>query len=214
MSAADFLLSPEVQKLLRIVYAEPSREFLVGELAKMSKLDLATAEGTLLHLVTSGMLTKCKPEGDAAESFSANLSFVFYDEMRSIALKSFAAAEPIRAALRSKFNNSVLRAFVLGEGGPEGAVELLIVHGHVAPDEVALKAALQKLVKAISRQLQVHVMSHGEFDKLGPRDELARKLAAKSAFEIISLGDTNAKLPIERVSLLQKAKRHLAALAA
>jgi|KBSMisStandDraft_5_1062788.scaffolds.fasta_scaffold2697617_1 hypothetical protein len=41
----------------------------------------------------------------------------------------------------------------------------------VAPDEDALRAALQKLVKALSRQLQVHVMSNGEFCDLGPRDD-------------------------------------------
>jgi hypothetical protein len=214
MSAADFLLSPEVQKLLRVLYAYPDRQVSVGDLAKATKLDATVADSTLAHLTKSGIVAKSKSKpDDQAETFCVNASFVFHDELRSIALKSFAAAEPIRAMLRSKFPESVLRAFVLGERATEGTVELLIVHGDVAPDETALKAALQKLVKGIYRELQVQVMSNGEFFDLGPRDEISRKLASKCTLEIITFGDTRARLPVERTGLFSKAKKRLAALA-
>ncbi|KWT98099.1 MULTISPECIES: hypothetical protein [unclassified Variovorax] len=214
MSAADFLLSPGVQKLLTVLYAHPGQQFSPLELAKTCKLDTDELEGTLGHLLSSGVLTKCKPAEGQAEQVTANVSFVFYQELRTIALKSFAAAEPLRAMLRSKFKESVLRAFILGEAGAAGTLELLIVHGKVAPDQAALAAALQKVVKAISRQLQVHVLSHGEFRGLGPRDALTRKLASKSSFEIVALGDTKAEVPTERVSLLRRATKRLASLAA
>ena len=142
---------------------------------------------------------------------SVDRAFIFHDELRSIALKSFAAAEPVRSMLRTKFKDSVLRAFVLGED-KDGTVELLVVHGQLTPDEAAMTAACQKLSKNIHRHLKMHVISHARFNSLTPRDPLASKLAAPCALEIIALGDTKAQLPVERVSLLQSAKKKLATL--
>src|SRR6478609_1363012 len=153
MSAADFLLAPEVQKLLRIVFAAPTNKFSVAELAKKAKLDADDVERTQEHLITSGILTRHKPEAGEPGGVEANMSFVFYNELRSIALKSFAAAEPLRTMLRSKFRDSVLRAYLLGEG-QDATIELLVVHGQQVPDEVAMSTACQKVSAAIGRHLQ------------------------------------------------------------
>jgi hypothetical protein len=211
MSAADFLFAPEVQELLKIVYANPDQQFSLSELAQRSKLNPVDVTRTLEHLVKSDILTKKNPNANLPDTVKANDSFVFYNELRSIALKSFAAAEPIRAMLRSKFKDSVLRAFVLGED-KDGTVDLLIVHGQLTPDEAAMTTACQKLSKTICRHLKVRVISNSKFNSLALRDELTSKLAAKSALEIIALGDTKARLPIERVGLLQSAKKKLATL--
>jgi hypothetical protein len=211
MSAADFLFSPEVQKLLKVVYAAPDQPFAPDELARRSKLDPADAARTLEHLVGSGILKRQKPKADGSDTLTLDRSFVFHDELRSIALKSFAAAEPLRSMLRSKFKDSVLRAFLLGED-KDGTVELLVVHGQSIPDEAAMAAACQKLSKTIHRHLKVHVISNHRFNSLAVRDPLASKLAAAGALEIIALGDTKAQPPAERVGLLQSAKKKLATL--
>jgi hypothetical protein len=212
MSAADFLLAPEVQKLLKVVFAAPSNKFSVAELAKKTKLDAGDVERTLEHLVNSGILTRHKSEPDEPGTVEANMSFVFYDELRSIALKSFAAAEPLRTMLRSKFKDSVLRAYILGEG-TDGTIELLVVHGQQVPDEAAMSAACQKVSAAIGRHLQVHVVSGKRHAALAMRDDLGRKLAASTAFEIIAEGETKAKRDVERGGFLQSAKDKLVALA-
>jgi len=211
MSAADFLLAPEVQKLLKVVYAAPEKQFSTSELAQRSKLDAEDVSRTLEHLVKSGILKRKKPEADLPETVGIDRSFVFYNELRSIALKSFAAAEPIRAMLRSRFGESVLRALLLGED-KDGNVELLIVHGHLMPDERALTIACEKLSKILGRHLMVHVISNAKFSRLTQRDPLAAKLAAASAHEIVALGDTKAQVPVERAGLMQSAKRKLATL--
>ena len=211
MSAADFLLSPAVQKLMQVVYAAPDHSFSASELAQRTKQEPSEVEQTLEHLVKSGILAKQKVKADQPETVTVNRSFIFYRELRSIALKSFAAAEPIRAMLRSKFKDSVVRAFVLGEDD-DSVIELLVVHGSVTPDEAAMTAACKKLSKNLHRHLQVHVISIARLNGLTSRDALAAKLAAASAFEIIAPGDTKAQLPIERLGLLQSAKKKLAAL--
>ena len=211
MSAADFLLSPEVQKLLKAVFAKPAARLPVNELAKASKLDAQELEQTLEHLVKNGILSRHKAQGDEPETVGANASFVFYGELRSIALKSFAAAEPIRAMLRSKFKDSVLRAFLLGEDG-EATVELLVVHGERVPDESDMAAACQKLSKSLGRHLKVHVISSRKFAGLAAHEGFGQKLAAPGAIEIIAQGDTKAQPAAERGGLLESARKKLAAL--
>ena len=212
MSAADFLLAPEVQKLLKVVFAAPTHRFSVAELARRAKLDADLVERTQAHLVKSGILTRHASEADEAGTVEANTSFVFYDELRAIALKSFAAAEPLRTMLRSKFKDSVLRAYILGEG-KDGTIELLVVHGQQVPDEVAMSAACQKVSAAIGRHLQVHVISSQRHDALAMRDDLGRKLAAPTALEIIAEGETKARRGVERAGFLQSAREKLVALA-
>jgi hypothetical protein len=105
-----------------------------------------------------------------------------------------------------------MRAFILQED-KDGTLELLVVHGQLMPDESAMKTACQKLSKNIHRHLKVHVISSIRFNSLTPRDSLASKLAAPGALEIIALGDTKAQPPVEKVGLLQSAKKKLATLA-
>lgn len=212
MSAADFLFSPEVQKLLAILYAAPDQQLPTGELARRSKLGEADAALTVEHLVKSGMVKRQAAKAEQAETLQVDRSFVFHDELRRIAFKSFAVAEPIRSMLRSKFKDSVVRAFVLGEDA-QGTVELLVVHGQLVPDEATMAAACQKLSKSMSRHLKVHVIPLGRLDGMSPRDPLASKLAAGNVHEIIAHGDTKAQLPVEKGGLLQAARKKLATLA-
>ncbi len=212
MSAADFLLSPTVQKLLQVLYAAPDAPVPVDELARRAKLAAPEAEGTLEHLVASGMLSKQPAADEAPATVQLNRSFVFYRELRAIALKSFAAAEPIRAMLRAKFKHAVVRAFVLGEDA-QGVVEVLVVHGELMPDEAAMAEACRKLSKTLHRHLQVHVISGARFERLAPGEALAAKLASASALEIIAPGDTRARPGSERTGLLHSARKKLAALA-
>lgn len=60
MGAADFLLAPEVQKLLQLVFSRPDAQLTTGEIAKACKLDVDDVERTQEHLVQCGILTRCK----------------------------------------------------------------------------------------------------------------------------------------------------------
>lgn len=211
MSAADFLLSPEVQKLLTTVLSEPTKQFSVDALSKKAKLVTTDVTRTLEHLVESGILKRHSTGTDEVDLVGLNTSFIFYAELRRIALKSFAAAEPIRKMLRGKFKESVLRAFLLGEDDV-GNVELLVVHGELVPDQSDMSAACRRLSASIGRHLNVHVISHYKYASLSPRDALGAKLAGPTTFEIIGQGDTKAKLPSGREGLLEVARKRLAAL--
>lgn len=196
---------------MQVLYAAPDQLFCVSELAQRTRQEPNEVEQTLAHLVKSGILATHKTTTDQPATVKVDRSFVFYRELRSIALKSFAAAEPIRSMLRSRFRNAIVRAFVLGEHD-DHTVEILVVHGAVMPDEASMAAACKKLSKSLHRHLQVHVISTDRFNGLTRRDALGHRLASASAFEIIAPGDTKAALPTERLGLLQSAKKKLASL--
>ncbi|MDM0043778.1 hypothetical protein QTH91_04720 [Variovorax dokdonensis] len=226
MSAADFLLAPEVQKILTILYASPQQPLAIKDLARQARLELDDAIRTVEHLARSGVLkTAHEPEDADTSSHAANdeddaanadagaarvmldEQFVFYREFRSMALKSFAGAEPIRKMLMSKFKTSVLRAFILGEQA-DGQIELLVVYGQSAPDRHALQAACQKLSSTgIRRSLQVQVVSSKQFDNLKPWDSTSVKLASGWAVELIAPGQTKAAPPAPWQGLRQLGQR-------
>ncbi len=213
MSAADFLLSPAVQGLLKVTFAEPTRSFSAAELAKLCKMDAALMGETLAHLIGSGVLMAGEAQSDAPDAYRANTTFVFYAELRRIALKSFAAAEPLRAMLRARFRDSVLRAFLLGEDPASGALVLVIVYGDQAPDKTALDGALQKLLKAgaIRQHVQAHVMRDKQFQALKASDPLHAQLAGDLCVELIAAPThkRKARPEPEPVGLLEKARQRL-----
>lgn len=213
MSAADFLLSPAVQRLLQVTYAEPTRQFPVAELSTRCKLDAAEVEVTLAHLLASGVLAAGVAPADAPSTCCANTAFVFYPELRRIALKSFAAAEPLRTMLRARFRRSVLRALLLGEDHATGALVLVIVYGEEAPDKAALDAALQKLLKtgAIRQHVQAHVMRDLQFDALRVGDALHAELASDLCVELVAAPARKRKPQpaTAPLGLLEKARQRL-----
>ncbi len=216
MSAADFLLSPAVQAILKAVFAEPARQFSTEDCARAAKLAPPEIEATLAHLVTSGVLAQAATAEDVPATYSANTAFVFYAELRRIAFKSFAAAEPLRAMLRSKFRGQVERAFLLGEDPAAQMLGLLIVHGEDAPDRAALDQALKKLVKtrAIHQHVQALVMPAARFNALKAGDALHAQLAADTCIDISPSPKRKAapaaKPAAKPVGLLEKARRRLA----
>lgn len=216
MSAADFLLSSEVQQLLKLTLAEPTRAFSAAELASATRLDRLDVDKTLPHLVGNGLFVAgVQPNDDAQARFSVNTDFIFYAELRSMALKSFAAAEPLRAMLRAKFRRSIRVAFLLGEDPASGTLKLLIVHGASVPDKALLDAALRKLVRsgAVRQHLHAQVISEQRYKALDPAEGLGAMLAAQSCVEVLAATDSKAQPIPEPTGLLAKARRRLARLA-
>lgn len=215
MSAADFLLSPAVQAILKAVFAEPTRPFRAEDFAGLAKLALPEVEATLAPLVASGVLAQADGAPEQPATYSANTSFVFYTELRRIAFKSFAAAEPLRAMLRAKFRGQVERAFLLGEDLATQTLDLLIVHGPQAPEKAALDQALKKLVKtrAVHQHVQALVMPAARFHALRAGDALQVRLTADSCIDISPPAPRKPAPAARPEGLLEKARRHLAGLA-
>lgn len=213
-SAADFLLSPAVQAILKVVLASPAQRYAATELAQLARLDLADIAQTLPPMVQSGMLLETPSQEADTAMFGANTAFLFYPELRRIALKSFAAAEPLRAMLQSKFRATVLHAFLLGEDPASGTLHLLLVYGDVAPERAQLDLALKKLLKsgAIRQHVQTDVLPEKRFHVLRRAATLRTRLAAPDCIDISPASARKAKPAPAPVGLLERARRGLTAL--
>lgn len=214
MGSADFLLSPLVQQLLKIVLADPAQPFSAAELARLAKAELAQVEQTAAHLVASGVLCSEISTAGEIDLLRANTAFVFYAELRRIALKSFAAAEPLGAMLRSKFRDTVSRAFVLGEDHAQ-ALQLLLVYDGAVPDKAVLDQALRKLLKsgAIRQHVQVEVITERRFQARKPGDPWHMLLGSDLCVDISPAAagarKRQAAQAHEPMGLLAKARRRL-----
>ncbi|KQP38965.1 hypothetical protein [Pseudorhodoferax sp. Leaf274] len=213
MGAADFLLSPALQQILKPVLAEPARPFAAADLAKLCKLDMPTVEQAIAQLLDNGVLLRGDAREGQPEAFCANAGFVFYPELRRIALKSFAAAEPLRAMLQAKFRGSVQRAFILGENPESGTLNLLLVYVETAPEREALDQALRKLLKsgALRQHVQADVVPERRFAALKRGDALHAQLAAETCVDISPTPPRKAKAPPAPapMGLLQRARQRL-----
>ncbi len=212
MGAADFLLSPPVQQILQLVLADPARQFAVADLAKLCRLDLPQVEDTVKHLLDNGLLLRGEAREGQPDTVGIDQGFLFYPELRRIALKSFSAAEPLRAMLQSKFRGSVHRAFLLGEDAEAGALHLLLVYADAAPEREALDQALRRLLKtgALRQHVQADVVTMRRFEALQRDAAWHARLAPGQCIDIspVRTRKTSA-VPPAPMGLLQRARRRL-----
>jgi hypothetical protein len=215
MGAADFLLSPAVQQLLQAMLAEPAKQFAAADLAKLCKLELPQVQETLTHLLDNGVLLRGEAREGQPETVGIDQGFVFYPELRRIARKSFAGAEPLRAMLQSKFRATVQRAFLLGEDAETGALNLLLVYAEVAPEREALDQALRKLLKsgALRQHVQADVVPARRFEALKRGDALHARLAADGCIDISPTGPKKSRAAAAPpMGFLQRARQRLGGL--
>src|SRR4051812_33802775 len=112
MSSADFLFTPTVQRVLAATLANPDRSFLLSELLDLAAGGRGGAQQQIERLLQAGVLTE-EPRRGRQRSIRANKDFFLFDELSSIARKSFGVKEPLMRALEP-FGDSIREAFVFG----------------------------------------------------------------------------------------------------
>ncbi|HZF82685.1 MAG TPA: hypothetical protein VE084_04250 [Burkholderiaceae bacterium] len=220
MGIADFLLSLEVQELLKTAYARPAEPFTASDVPRAGRADPAAFELALEHLLAQrvllpGPMPNDDTDGDIGPAtYVANTGFLFYPELRRMALKSFAAAEPLRQMLRTRFRRAVRQAWILGENVTAGTVSVLVVHGEQMPDPAELDAALRKLLKSgrMRMHLEVQVLSEAAFRRQRQVEPLRGRLSGDGCIELVAADKTQADAGTAPRGLLARARHRLAAL--
>ena len=113
MSTADFLFTPTVQRVLALALAQPERTFTLQELLDRAGGGHGGAQKQIDKLLNAGVLSEESKQG-RQRRIRANTSFFLYPELRAIARKSFALAEPLRNALKP-FESQIKEAFVVAQ---------------------------------------------------------------------------------------------------
>jgi uncharacterized protein len=185
VSLADFLFTPGLQRVLGATLLQPERSFTLEELLRLADSGRGSAQKQVDRLVEAGVLQEDARRG-RQRSIRANTEFVLYPELLSIARKSFAVAEPLKAAL-APFADHIDSAFVFGslaKGTDSGRSDIdLIVVGSAALLE--LSEALHKVEQDLLRPVNFSLYEPAEWDALVQSDPIMAQIAQGPILRIL-----------------------------
>ena len=164
-SLADALFSTTQQRVLALLFGQPQRSFYATELITLAEGGSGAVQRELARLERSGLVT-AKRLGNQ-KHYQANPASPIFAELHSIALKTVALAEPLRAAL-APLARRVRAAFVYGsvakrQDTATSDIDLMIVSDKLVYAEVF--AALEDVTVRIGRTVNPTIYTMKEMSK-------------------------------------------------
>lgn len=189
MSAADFLLTPTVQRLLGLVLLQPNRTFTLRELIQHAGKGVGGVQAQVEKLVRAGVLQD-EPRRGRQRSIRCNPDFVLYEELRSIAYKTFAIAEPLREAL-NPFVSHIKQAFIFGSvaKGTDTAgsdIDLMVIGSASLLD---MTARLHDLDQRLGRRIHLTMYDEDEWIEFVNNDHIVAQIASDPKVMLIPCQD-------------------------
>ena len=190
MSSADFLFTPTVQRVLGATLANPERSFLLSELLNLASGGRGGAQQQIERLIEAGVLVE-EPRRGRQRSIRANKDFFLFEELSSIARKSFGVKEPLTRALEP-FEADIEEAFVFGsvaKGSDTGRSDIdLAVIGHASLRDVT--NALLKVEQELGRPVHLSLYDPEEWAELVSNDPVVARIADSPRLELIRHAET------------------------
>lgn len=173
INISDALFSKTQQRLLGLLFGQSHRSFYLKELIGLADIGRGTVQRELKRLVASGLVS-VKKLGNQ-KHFQANLSSPVFNELHSLALKTFGIADVIREAL-VRFDKEIEFAFIYGsvakgEDTADSDIDLLMVSESVAYSE--LMEVLAEAGRLLGRVVNPSIYS---------MDDIRKKFSDKNAF--------------------------------
>ena len=172
-SLADALFTTTQQRVLSLLFGQPSRSFFASELIELTGSGSGAVQRELQRLASSGLVTVTRV--GKQKHHQANPDSPVFEELRGLVLKTVAMAEPIRQALEPLAHRIAL-ALVYGsvaKGTDTAAsdIDLLVVSDQVMLEDIY--SALAPVETRLHRKFAPTLYTTGEF---------AERKAAGSAF--------------------------------
>ena len=185
MSSVDFLFTPTLQRVLCAVLTQPGQAFTLQDLLRRAGTGRGSAQQQIDRLVEAGVLID-EPRRGRQRSIRVNTEFFLYPELRSIALKTFGLAEPLRDAL-TPYLDRIEEAFIYGsvvKGSDTGASDIdVMIVGTVPPME--LFEAASKLQQQLGRVVQFNVYEPTEWRDLMRNDPVLAQISAGPKLQVL-----------------------------
>lgn len=172
-SLSDALFSGTQQRLLGLLFGNPGRSYYARELIRLAAGGAGAVQRELERLGQSGLVS-VRPIGNQ-KHYQANPASPVFAELCAIANKTFALADPLRAAL-IPLASRIDAAFIYGsvarrEDTAASDVDLMVIADKLSYGE--LLAALEPLAETLGRRVNPTAMSGREWK---------RRVSARSAF--------------------------------
>ena len=184
MSAANFLFTPSMQRVLAQVFVEPEQSFTLNELLAQAGGGRGGGQKQIERLLASGVLQE-GPRRARQRSIKVNTGFFLYPELRGIVLKSFGLAEPLRTALKP-FETQIDEAFVFGSVAKgtdthNSDIDLIVVGD--AP-LMAMTDAMLEAGKSLGREVHLNLYGSDEWASLKQVDPVLAQISEASKIRI------------------------------
>ena len=185
MSAVDFLFLPGIQKVLGQAYSHLDHAFTLNELLADAPGGRGTNQRHIETLLEAGVLTE-GPRRGRQRAIKANPDYFLFEELRSIAMKTFALKEPLLAALRP-FQARIQEAFVFGSiakrtDTSRSDIDLIVVGE--AP-LLELTQALSTTEKTLKRTINMSLYAPDEWADLKENDPILAQIARGQKIRIL-----------------------------
>ena len=162
-SIADALFTTTQQRVLALLFGQPSRSFFASELIRLTGSGSGAVQREMKRLASSGVVT-VKPIG-RQKHYQANPNSPIFEEMCALVRKTVGVLEPIRQALLPLAERVAL-ALVFGsvaKGTDTAAsdIDLLVVADDLTLED--LYAALAPVESSLDRQISPMLYTRQEY---------------------------------------------------
>ncbi len=162
-SLGDALFSKTQQRVLGLLFGQPDRSFFTKEIIRKVGGGGGAAQRELARLEKSEIVRGSRIGNQ--KHYQANRANPLFDELRSIVLKTFGVAEPIREALKPLGDQTELAliygSVAKGEDRGGSDIDLLIVGRNVTLEQ--LFSAFGPVETAIGRRINPTLYTPEEF---------------------------------------------------
>ena len=151
---ADALFAKVQQRVLAVLFGNPGRSFYANEIIRLAGSGSGAVQRELARLEAAGLVTVTRL--GKQKHYQANAASPVFEELRAFALKTFALADVLRAAL-APLDDRVRAAFVYGsiakgEDVAASDIDLMVIAEDLAYAEVfpALEEASARLGRKVA----------------------------------------------------------------
>ena len=162
-SLADALFTTTQQRVLSLLFGQPSRSFYASELIKLTGSGSGAVQRELKRLASSGLVTVTRIGNQ--KHYQANADSPVFEELCGLVLKTVAMVDPVRGALEPLTDRIVLAlvygSVARGTDRTASDIDLLVVADHVALEEIY--AALAPVEVRLDRRIKPVTYTSREF---------------------------------------------------
>lgn len=164
-SLADALFTTTQQRVLALLFGQPSRSFFATELIEITGSGSGAVQRELKRLTSSGLITVTLI--GKQKHYQANPDSPVFAELRGLVLKTVALVEPIRQALDQLADRITLAllygSVVKGTDTAASDIDLLIVADDVTLEDIY--AVLAPVEADLGRRISPTLYTSQEFEE-------------------------------------------------
>ncbi len=167
---ADALFSKVQQRVLAVLFGNPGRSFYANEIIGLAHSGTGAVQRELARLEASGLVTVTRV--GKQKHYQANAASPVFEEIRALALKTFALVDVLRAALEP-VASSMRAAFIYGsiaKGQDTAAsdIDVLVISDSLACAD--LFTVLEAVSARLGRKVAPTLCSSTEFAERAKRE--------------------------------------------